>query len=122
MKYKTTIEIVSEAENKAEALEIVGEYLSGNIVSGIDMKCATKRVLPYKKIIVSVVALTILLSIGILSTAQVKSGKPFIAGISSLDAVQLPLKTQAVKDKETGFKKAWNAKQVSEALNRIKNQ
>ena len=37
VKFKTTIEISSEAENKNEAMEIVGEYLAGYLSSGVDM-------------------------------------------------------------------------------------
>lgn len=120
MRYKTTIEIVSEAENKAEALEIVGEYLSGNIVSGIDMKCGTKRMTPYKSIVISVVAVSLLLTIGVLASAHMKTRQTSIGGIYGIDAVQPPLKTSSVDDKSANFKKEWKAKHTSEALNRIR--
>ena len=41
--YRTTIEIISEAENKDEAIEIAGEYLSGNLIYGVNMKCRTAK-------------------------------------------------------------------------------
>ena len=44
MKYKTTIEIVADAGDKSEAMEIAGEYLSGNLISGVRMKCRTNPV------------------------------------------------------------------------------
>ena len=37
MKYRTVIEVVTEAKDKSEAIEIVGEYLSGDILSGVQM-------------------------------------------------------------------------------------
>ena len=38
-KYKTIIELVMEANDSSEALDIAGEYLRGNIESGVSIKC-----------------------------------------------------------------------------------
>ncbi|MFA5145980.1 MAG: hypothetical protein WC515_01160 [Candidatus Omnitrophota bacterium] len=120
MKYKTVIEITSDAENKSEALEIVGEYLSGNLVSGVDMKCKTKPVAAARIALTSVVIAALLVTAGLISGNQLRPSKNFAAGICGLDAVQPPLKTACDKDRHAEFKKAWNERQTSEALAHIR--
>ncbi|MFH1593133.1 MAG: hypothetical protein ABID09_00360 [Candidatus Omnitrophota bacterium] len=39
MKYKTIIEVTSDARNNDEAIYIAGEYLRGNIESGVEIRC-----------------------------------------------------------------------------------
>lgn len=119
MKFKTKIEITSEAANKNEALEIVGEYLSGYLTSGVDMKCYTRPVSTAAKPIISVITVSLLLFIGFLSLSQIKSSKHSIGNVSTINAVQAPLRTSPAM-KEYGFKKAWETKQAKEALNHLK--
>ncbi|MBI5143578.1 MAG: hypothetical protein HZA30_00725 [Candidatus Omnitrophica bacterium] len=121
MKYKTTIEIVTNAQDNNEAMEIVGEYLSGHLSSGVDMKCSTKRFSPYAKPIISVVALCLVFLIGILSVINVKPSKITIGNIAGINAVQPPLKTSSTIEK-ADFKKEWETKQTKEALKLIKNK
>src|SRR3989338_1164828 len=122
MKFKTTIQIVSEAEDRSEAVEIVGEYLSGNIFSGIDMRCATKPVDNHKKIITAVVVTALLLATGIVSNLYLKTTKHFTSNGPEMNAVQLPLKTSYPypTDTATGFKRAWDARETKEALESLK--
>ena len=44
MRYKTVIEIVCEADNDHEALDIAGEFLKGDLEAGIEMQCFAKPV------------------------------------------------------------------------------
>lgn len=119
MKYRTTIEIISEANNKNEAMEIVGEYLSGNIYSGVDMRCATKRVHDYKNAAaVSVIILLVVL--GVVSVFNVRSSQNFVSAIPGISAIQPPLKTSSEDKKSAEFKKEWQALRDKEALDYIK--
>ena len=122
LKYRTTIEIVSEAANKNEALEIVGEYLSGNLVSGIDMRCNTKPANSRDKIILIAVVSSLLLAMGIMSAFYTKDPREIITGGAGLNAVQVPLKTsyQYLKDESPGFRKEWDSRHSKEALEYIK--
>lgn len=124
MKYRTTIEIVSDADNKNEALEIVGEYLSGNLVSGVDMRCTTKPANSRTKIILIAIASSLLLAIGIISAFYAKDPRTIITGGASLNAVQVPLKTsyQYPKDESLGFKKEWDSRHSKKALEYIKSK
>lgn len=119
MRYKTTIEITSEAEDKNEALEIVGEYLLGNIVSGIDMKCQTKQVNIYKKTTIGLVVVILMLTIGAVSFLHIKPAQRFAATFAGINAVQPPLKTSRIDDKHVEFKKSWDTRQTTTALQHI---
>ena len=123
MKFKTTIEIISEAENKNEAMEIAGEYISGNIISGVDMKCLTRPVKGHVSYIVSSVAILSLVAICAFSTiASVRPHQSFISNISGACAVQTPLKTSAEAKKDEVFKKEWQDVHTREALNSLKSK
>lgn len=120
MKYKTTIEIVSEAEDKNDAIEIVGEYLSGNLVSGVEMRCVT-RTHTYNKKIVSALAISVVILIAAFSSVQTKSTHSLIPTLAGTNALQPQLRTfDMAKHNDTIFKKAWQAKETQEALDFIK--
>ena len=117
MKYRTTIEIVSEATDKNEALEIVGDYLSGNINSGVQMKCLTNPAQSYMKIAVTALLFLALLGGSIFSALYTKPGAPVISATPGMSAIQPPLKTSVTDKKSANFKREWQTLQVKETLN-----
>ena len=117
MKYRTTIEIVSEARDKSEAVEIVHDYLSGNITSGVHMKCLTDPVHSYPKVIVTAILFLALLGGSIFSALYSKPGASMIPLTPAASAIQPPLKTSMADKKHLDFKKEWQAAQVKETLN-----
>ena len=119
-KYKTKIEITSEASNKDEAMEIVGDYLSGNIASGIGMKYTTNPVRFYNNTAARITVVMILITLGFLSGVKTKAVYQPAVGICQMAAVQPPLKTSSSNAIDTQFKKEWEDKQTREALNLIK--
>lgn len=121
MKYRTTIEIVTEAGDKSEAAEIAGDYLSGNIISGIDMKCRTKPVQNAAAYVAVVALIGMLVGMSVYYTAgnMKYSGGPG-AMVSEVNAIQPPLKTSAVESKSAEFRRMWQDKQTDEALKIIK--
>ena len=104
-KYKTRIEITAPAADKFEAMEIVGDYLSGNIISGIDMKCSTKQMRFYDNSAAKALAVIVLIGIGFLLT--VKAGPQVHLTIPTCQtaAVQPPLKTSIVSSEDAKFKR-----------------
>jgi hypothetical protein len=121
MKYKTTIELITEAKDKNEAVEIAGEYLSGNIVSGVRMKCLSKPVALYNGKVVCTIAVTLaLVIVGFVVTLQSKVPHSLVSNTAAISAVQPPLKTGAADKKSADFKKEWKAKQDKEILDYIK--
>ncbi|MDD5422020.1 MAG: hypothetical protein WC592_07915 [Candidatus Omnitrophota bacterium] len=121
MKYKTTIEIISDASDKCEAADIAGEYLSGNLVSGVAMKCRTSAVCSYKKTVVAIFVVVLVVSIGIFSAWQPRISQSMTPlTLSGISAVQPPLKTAQDKKSED-FKKEWQKKQNKAAIDLIKS-
>ncbi|MDO8536386.1 MAG: hypothetical protein Q7S30_05230 [Candidatus Omnitrophota bacterium] len=120
MKYKTSIEITADAANKDEAMEIVGDYLSGNIASGIGMKYATKPIRFYDNSAAKTIAVVLLMTIVFFSGVKVKPQQNFSMNMCQMAAVTPPLKTSEANKNDMSFKQAWQDKQTSEALNFIK--
>lgn len=120
MKYKTNIEITSDAANKDEAMEIVGDYLSGNIASGIGMKCATRPVRFYNNPAAKVVIVALLMTMGFFSGVKAKPQQNFSVNMCQMAAVTPPLKTSDANKNDMRFKKEWQEKQTTEAINSIK--
>lgn len=120
MKYKTNIRIITEAMDKNEAIEIVDEYLSGNIMSGVEMRCATSPNVNYKTPILCAALFSLLVISGLLITATTRtpSVNSSITPVSS--AIQPALKTSTLPMNEASFKMDWQNKQVKEALEYIK--
>lgn len=120
MKYKTVIEITSEANDKNEAVDIAGEYLSGNISSGVKMNCATHPLHYYSVKVVGVAAVMLLLIVGSLSISYLKPSGTSAQSFTPISAIQPPLKTSIEDKKNADFKKEWNSKQSKEILDYIK--
>ena len=122
MKYKTNIEITSEAANKDEAMEIAGDYLSGNITSGIDMKYDTRPVRFYNNSAAKVVAVALLMTIGFFSGTKAKPQQNFSVDMCQMAAITPPLKTSDANKNDMRFKKEWQDKQTTEVINYIKQE
>jgi len=116
MKYKTKIEITSDAANKDEAMEIVGDYLSGNIASGIDMKYATKPVHFYNNSVSKMIVVGLLVTIGFFSGVKAKPRYDFSMNMCQVAAVTPPLKTSSANSLDTRFKEEWENKQTARAI------
>ena len=116
MKYKTNIEITSDAANKDEAMEIAGDYLSGNIASGIDMKYATRPVRFYNNPAIKVVVVALLMTIGFFSGVKAKPQQNFSVNMCQMAAVTPPLKTSDANKNDMRFKKEWQEKQTTESI------
>lgn len=121
MKYKTTIHILTEADDKNEATEIAGEYLSGNIISGVEMKCYTKPLRDYRRYATGFTAVALIIFLGFLSMVNVKNSKITASVMPGMNAIQPPLQTSVADRDNANFKKEWQAKQVKEVLGRVRH-
>jgi len=120
MKYKTTIKITSEAADKSEALEIVGDYLSGNLMSGVDMKCITAPAVNYKGNILFLGFISLVFLAGVLVSSTIRVSNISASNEASLSAIQPPLKTSPLDNKTESFKRDWQDRQSEKALEYIK--
>lgn len=120
MEYKTTIQITTEAADKNEALEIVGEYLSGNLVSGIKMKCRTNPTVNYRAGIVIATAFSFIIIAGAVLAVHFKSSTNLIQSSYGSSAIQPPLRTSYSEGLDADFKKDWQNTEAKRALEYIK--
>jgi len=117
MKYKTIIQITTEATDKSEAMEIVGDYLSGNIMSGVEMKCRTTPRIDYKGgILLGIALFSFVILGGALFTSTIGGSSFGTSNLAVASAMQPPLKTSLIASKNDSFKEDWQNKQTKEAL------
>ncbi len=118
MRFKTVIKLVSDARDKSEAIDLVDDYLAGNIVTGIDMKCVTKPVHSSAKI-AGIATLVLAITAGVVVSLQTKHSQNMLQPIPGVSAVQPPLKTSNIANKSPEFKNEWQERQTKEALSQI---
>ena len=119
MRFKTTIKLITEAKDKNEAMEIAGEYLSGNLTSGVDMQLRTA---PLHSNINRVGLALIISSIFFLFAihlSYIKHPQNIIPNLPGDSVIQPPLKTSLTDNKRSDFKKEWQAQHTREVLNSI---
>lgn len=118
MKFKTVIKLVSDAQDKNEAIDLVDDYLAGNIVSGVDMKCVTRRVHNTAKI-VGACALVLAITAGVIVSSYTRHPQNMLQSVPGVSAVQPPLKTSNIANKSPEFKNEWQERHTKEALGQI---
>lgn len=95
MQYKTTIEIVTEADSEHEAADIAGEFLKGNFTEAADIKVKTVSVARLSRIhaILAICAISALFgAVVIYNNVSYKIAKMEMKPATSY-AIQPPLKT-----------------------------
>ncbi len=117
MKYQTVIKIVTDAENEGEATDIAGEYLRGNLESGVRMKCYTRSIKSRLLFQASVSLVLLSVFLGIASFRYFKNAAlPQISGVRDVSAIQPPLKTSQAP----AFKETWKEEEDKKILEYIK--
>lgn len=120
MRYKTTIQIVTDARDRNEAVEMADEYLSGQLAHGIDMRCSTRPAYQSAVRTVSAVAVTAMLLVAVAITPQVRHATGVVSTGALSSAIQPPLKTSNADKISAEFKKEWQVRQTAEALSVIR--
>jgi len=120
-KYRTVIELVTEAEDRNEATDIAGEYLRGTLSSGIYMKCTTKPVSNYQRVVVLTAIAVFFVASAVLSHNTVKdsqdiNGAQCIVGINACQ----PVMETSRSDAGGAFKDKWQEKETEKAIEYIK--
>jgi hypothetical protein len=114
MKFETTIRLVTDAKDKAEALEIAGEYLSGNLTTGVDMKYRTTSI--RKQVTIAVVAASLVVAFLAINLTSVKTSASFVSNLPGDSVIQPPLKTAPLDKKLFDFKREWQTRHAQEAI------
>ena len=120
MKFKTTIKLVTDAKDKNEAVEIAGEYLSGNLTSGVDMKFRTVSIRSHRQILAGTAMVVLVVGVFAIRLHETKHIQPFIQNLPGDSVLQSPLKTSGPDLKSSEFKRLWKSKSAEELLNSIR--
>ena len=122
MKYRTMIELICNASDKDEAFHTAGEYLRGDIDSGVRMKCKTRPLGIHRTVKGAMISLAVLfcfsallLNVSVLEKGAQDSAVKF--RIAETCTVQPELKTKAGVE----FQEAWKTKKDEAVLEYIKN-
>jgi hypothetical protein len=122
MKYRTVIELICDAADKEDAFYTAGEYLRGEVESGVEMKCKAislkaHRMLKYGVMSVLAIFLFSTLVAGIATRDREKSLRNISELIlSNTCTIQPVLHTKH----ETGFKEKWETKKDEAILEYLK--
>ena len=120
MRFKTTIKLITEAKDKSEAMEIAGEYLSGNLATGVDMKLRTAPLHNNIKLAGLALVLSSILLLFAMHLSYVKHPQNIIQNLPGDSVIQPPLKTSSADKSYSDFQKEWQARHTKEALGFIK--
>ena len=112
MKYRTVIEIVTEAKNKNEAIGLVGEYLNGEIEDGVSMRCYSKPLSTHFLLRSTLFFSLVFLIISSLSFGYFKKSPAGASGFESFSACPPPLQTSEA----SGFKDTWKTEETNKTL------
>jgi len=118
MKYKTIIEIITEADNEHEAADIAGEFLRGDFGSAVVMNCHTRpfRSMGFLKLGLFFVLIAAFLGTAYFGYFKNSSGATF--GGKNISACPPPLKM----GQTTSLKQAWKDEENRKVLDYIKNK
>lgn len=114
MEYKTTIEVVTEADSAYEAADIAGEFLKGNIRTGADIRVKTVSSAKSKKI-KAILAVGVATAVGGLIFMGQKVSSDFARverKPATSYAIQPPLRTNSADlQNSKEFKEIWEKEQ-----------
>lgn len=122
MKYRTVIELVCDATDREDAINISGEYLRGEVDFGVEMKWASTSVLTHK---MKKYAITCLVALFALSAVVLKvtsieggsgSGSVACGNLSQTYTIMPELKTST----KEGFREEWLKKKDEAILDFLK--
>jgi len=126
MKYRTIIEVTTEANNPYEAADVAGEYLRGALETGITMKCHTNPILlSNKKIAVlasAILFLSLFIASSVLFNNQTGNTRFASMDITSHDidaAMQPPLRTATYTKLSEKFRAIWSLKRKEFILKKL---
>ena len=103
MKYKTIIEIITEADDREDAADVAGDYLRGFIDSGVQMKCQTKPVInrTYIPCFIPLVLLVFFFaSLFFLKSNGTKKECIAMRPVRNVSAIQPPLRSEVLPEEK----------------------
>ena len=120
MRFKTTIKLITEAKDRNEAMEIAGEYLSGNLTTGVEMKLGAAPLHSNIKRIGFALVISSILLLLAMHLSYVKHPQSIILNLPGDSVIQPPLKTYSADKSYSGFQKEWQARHAKEVLGLVR--
>ena len=120
MQFKTTIKLITDAKDKNEAMEIAGEYLSGNLTSGVEMRMRTAPIHSNIRRVGLAVALSSILLLLVLHLSYINHPQVIIQNLPGDSVIQPPLKTSLSPNSYSDFQKEWQSRHQKEIMDSIK--
>ena len=120
-KYRTVIELVCEAEDRHEAVDMAGEYLRGSLKNGVSMKFWSRPVMAGAKVLCVSIISIVLLGAGVLKTTFSESRNYRSHVVPGYNACQAPLLTGAAGAARSEFEERWKDKEFTRAIETIKS-
>jgi hypothetical protein len=122
MKYRTVIEVVCDASDREEALNIAGEYLRGDVDFGVDMKCKSASIMSHrlKRISATAIIAVVMFSALLLKVSPI-DGDEKIQSTSNIGFKNTYTINPALNTKHRAdFKKEWATKKQEAIMDYIK--
>jgi len=116
MKFRTVIEVITDADNKIEATDIAGEFLKGEFETGVKMKCHTMPTKQHLLIRSGLLLSSVLFIAGMVSFGLTHNHSQSVARANGVSACQPPLKTGRIM----GFKEEWRDENNKKTLDNSK--
>ncbi|MDD4012924.1 MAG: hypothetical protein PHW14_01860 [Candidatus Omnitrophica bacterium] len=109
MKYRTIIEIISEANDPEEASNMAGEYLRGKMDFGVAMKCRTTKLWEHKAVKYTLCsAMGFVMLLAVMMNVTPLGGEETVRESSALGVGNTFTLMPALKTKhKAGFRKEW---------------
>ena len=123
MKYRTIIELICDAANKDEALDVAGEYLRGKMDFGVSMKCNAVDLRKHRiiKYAVTTVTTVVFFSLLLCRFVPVERNEADMRGQNLISFGPTCTVVPALKtETDAGFKKDWEEKQNEAVLDYLK--
>ena len=122
MKYRTIIELICDAADKEDALNTAGEYLRGEVESGVDMRCKAVTVKTHKvKRIGFLMVIVLVLASSVFAGVSTREKNKSLKQISSMILSNTCTIQPALKTKYKGdFAAKWEKKKDEAILSYIK--
>ena len=117
MKFRTVVELITDADSKMEATDIAGEFLKGEFETGVKMKCHTRPAKQHLLIRSGVIVSLVLFVVGVVSFGVTNSHSNPVARANGINACQPPLRTgrimrfKEVRQDEKNIKTLDNSKE-----------
>jgi len=116
MKYRTRIDIITDADSEREAADIAGEFLKGDFESGATLTCRTASFRSPVIVNASICLVLTLIFVGAATLGYFQKSPVAFTETRKISACSPPLKTSST----LAFKDAWQEEETKKVLDYVR--